>query len=245
MDDTFEMPMQSALLKIDYKPYAVDVLDDLQDDEHVKFVDKNRLNDEDLLIVVVSLLRPVANARQETVIGENKESNWRWRVCFTVDGLTEGGFIEGFRVLQFLGTVINYFSDANVMNPAGPFPAKEHRVKDWALYLGDNNIMFAPFGAFGVVEHRPWHDSIFCTVEFYHTRRPNELARFILDWLKVGVEEGWVTYACPAPSDEANARERVEQLDEQLASMGYESVTIDKKTRNLWLERGRGGTHRT
>jgi len=47
------------------------------------------------------------------------------------------------------------------------------------------------------------------------------------------------------PDDEAKARERVEQLDQQLASLGYRSITFDKKTRNLWLERKRGNKHRT
>ncbi|MGA3198010.1 MAG: hypothetical protein ABSD89_01175 [Halobacteriota archaeon] len=243
MDETFGMPMQSALLTIDYKPCGADVPSNLQDGAHSSFVDKNRLNEEDLLIVVMSLLRPVTYARQETVFGENKERNWR--ACFAVDGLTHGGFVEGFRVLQFLGTVINYFSDATVMNLTGPTPAKEHRVKDWALFLGDNNILFSPFGTFGVVDHRPYHDSIFCTIEFYTERRPNELARFILDWLKAGVEEGWVAFDCLTPDDEAKARERVEQLDRQLASLGYKSMTFDTETRNLWLERKRGNKHRT
>jgi hypothetical protein len=241
MDETFGMPMQSALLTIDYKPCGADVPSNLQDGAHSSFGDKNRLNEEDLLIVVMSLLRPVTYARQETVFGENKERNSR--ACFTVDGLTHGGFAEGFRVLQFLGTVINYFSDATVMNLTGPTPAKEHRVKDWALFLGDNNILFSPFGTFGVVDHRPYHDSIFCTIEFYTERRPNELARFILDWLKAGVEEGWVAFDCLTPDDEAKARERVEQLDRQLASLGYRSMTFDTETRNLWLERKRGNKH--
>jgi hypothetical protein len=243
MDKTFGMPMQSALLTIDCKPCGADVPADLQDDAHGRFVDKNRLNEEDLLIVVMSLLRPVTYARQETVFGENRKKNWR--ACFTVDGLTEGGFVEGFRAIQFLGTVINYFSDANVMNLAGPTPAKEHRVKDWALFLGDNNILLTPFGTFGVADHRPYHDSIFCTIEFYTERRPNELARFILDWLKAGVEDGWVTFGCMTPDDEAKARERVEQLDQQLASLGYRSMTFDAETRNLWLERKRGNKHGT
>jgi hypothetical protein len=131
------------------------------------------------------------------------------------------------------------------MNLAGPTPAKEHRVKDWALFLGDNNILLTPFGTFGVADHRPYHDSIFCTIEFYTERRPNELARFILDWLKAGVEDGWVAFGCMTPDDEAKARERVEQLDQQLASLGYRSMTFDAETRNLWLERKRGSKHGT
>ncbi len=131
------------------------------------------------------------------------------------------------------------------MNLAGPTPAKEHRVKDWAFFLGDNNILLTPFGTFGVAHHRPYHDSIFCTIEFYTERRPNELARFILDWLKAGVEDGWVAFGCMTPDDEAKARERVEQLDQQLASLGYRSMTFDAETRNLWLERKRGNKHGT
>jgi len=37
------------------------------------------------------------------------------------------------------------------MDLTDPTPAKEHRVKDWALFLGNNNILSAPFGTFGVV----------------------------------------------------------------------------------------------
>jgi len=59
MDETFGAPMQSALLTIDYKPCGADVPADLQDDEWSRFVDKNKLNEEDLLIVVMSLMRPV------------------------------------------------------------------------------------------------------------------------------------------------------------------------------------------
>jgi hypothetical protein len=47
------------------------------------------------------------------------------------------------------------------------------------------------------------------------------------------------------PDDEAKARERVEQLDQQLASLGYRSMTFDAETRNLWLERKRGNKHGT
>jgi hypothetical protein len=94
MDETFGMPRRSALLTIDYKPCIADVPDNLQDNAHSRFVDKNSLNEEDLLIVVMSLLRPVTYARQETVFGENKERNWR--ACFTVDGLTEGGLSKVF-----------------------------------------------------------------------------------------------------------------------------------------------------
>jgi len=58
------------------------------------------------------------------------------------------------------------------------------------------------------------------------------------------MQDGWVAFDCVTPDDEAKARERVEQLDRQLASFGYRSLTFDTETHNLWLEKKRGNKHR-